>query len=112
MVLDSFGVNFCGVRGHAQRDQKIDDDPMPLARLLRNLASAFGKKDGTVRPRGNEPVPLQPRHDLADGNVRDPHSARNIDGARFAVRMDEFRNGFDVILRALVPMVRSRPLVS
>ncbi len=88
VVLDALGVGLGVGARHPQRQQKIDDEFMPLAGPVRQ-SFAFGRQeDGAIGLRGEQALALEAGQGLGDRDVRDAQPpARSTARASPAARM-------------------------
>lgn len=98
VVLDAFRIRLGDVVWHTKRAKEFQDQLVALTGFFSQLGAFLGKKNGAVRPAGNPAIALQTGDRADHGDMGDPQTPREVDGASLTGRGHEFGDSFDIVL--------------
>ena len=101
MVLDALGIGAGDVLADSDRLQEGDHDLVPPPGCLGDAPPLLGEEDRAIGLGGDQPALLQARDGLGDAGMGHTQPARDIGRARFAGRVDQVGDQFDIVLRDL-----------
>ena len=98
MVLESFGIAAGDLRGDAQREQELFDQPVTFAASQREIVASLGQERAAIRLLRDETVLGETFQHFRDGRLGDAETRRDVDLSRLPAVIDQIGDELDIIL--------------